>query len=110
MQYLQDLPSIIIASGSSGSSLVPVADDVYGIGIQAPATVTASQLTVWVSVSSAPTSTFAQLLSGGTAIVVGAAQAITIAPFTFKQIMIQSTAAGGEGGERTIGLTKTVNV
>jgi hypothetical protein len=110
MQYLQDLPSIVILSGSSGSTKVPVADDVYAVGIQAPGTVTASQLQVWVAVSSAATSTFAQLLSGGTPVVLSAAQAITISPFAYRQLMIQSTAAGGEGQQDTILVCKVVNV
>ena len=110
MQYLQDLPSAVIATNGTVSNNIPIADDVYGIGIQAPGTVTATQLQVWVAVSSGASSTFAQLLSGGTAIVLSASQAIVIAPITFRQLQIQSTAAGGETATRTILLSKTVNV
>src|SRR5262249_1258026 len=108
MFHLVDLPNLTILNASSGgaSARTIVADDVFGIGIQAPPTLTASQALIYVSASSASTSSFAQLLSGGSPVVVTASAAITIAPFTWKQILLQSTSA--EGADRTFNLTKTV--
>lgn len=108
MLQIQDLPNVIILSGSSGSNLIPIADDAFGVGIQAPATLTASQAQIWVSASGGKASAFAQLLSGGTPVVLAANQYVEIAPIVCRQLMIQSTSL--EGADRTFMLNKIVQI
>ena len=105
-----DLPNVVILSGSSGSTKVPISDDAFGVSIQAPATVTASQIQVWAAASSGTSAAFAQMISGGTIVVLGQAQYLTIAPIIARQLMLQSTAGGGEGQTDTFLLTKIVQI
>lgn len=103
-----DLKDITIPNGGSTSNAITLFEDAYGLGIQAPATLTASQVTIQVSVSSGSASVFADLLSGNTTVVFSAGQYRVISPIPARQLRITSSSA--EGADRTFQCMKVFQV
>ena len=103
---IADLQSLSITSGNSSSLGVSLIDDAYGISIMAPATLTASQVTIQVAMSSIQAAV--TLLSGGTAVTMAAGQGLVISPLPYRWLYVLSTAA--EAAARTFPVGKVVIV
>lgn len=90
-------PNLVIAAAGTNSTEIPASrlSHLRGLGIQAPSTLT-GVCTVQVSMDE---NTFAELLSGGSPVTIGAGQAIIIDAAGYLGLRIQSGAA--EAAERT---------
>lgn len=108
--FMADLPSITVSSGGSNSNAISLVEDAYGLGIAAPATLTASQVTVQVAMSSGAAATFVTLQSGGSDVVLAAGKALIITPLPYRQLRVNSSVAGGEGAARTFTVSKVLIV
>lgn len=87
---VRGLPSMTLTADST-SNAVGLIDDAWGLTIAAPASLTASQVTVKVELTTTGTS-FVTLQSGGTDVTLTAGTATVISPVPFRQIRISSTA------------------
>ena len=94
LNIVDQAPYTILSGSSGGANPITGFDDAYGLSITAPATVTASQLNIQVSMSSAGTAGFLQ--SGGSPVLIKAGQSIVISPIPFRWLSIISTV-GTEG-------------
>ncbi len=101
--WVVNLPTLTMSS--SASNAIPL-EDTYAISIQSPVTLTASQATVQVSMTSSGTTDFPNLLSAGANVVIPANSAIVISPAPFKQMMLISTT--NEAATRTFLVTKAI--
>src|SRR5712691_10421201 len=101
---LVDLPNATILNGASTSGVITQFDDAYGVGIQAPPTLTASQVSIQVAVSSGSAAAFVTYQSGGADIVLAAGKALTMTPIPYRQIRFVSSSV--EGADRVFLVTK----
>ena len=97
-----DVPNLLFSAAGTVSSVVTGLDDAYGVGIIAPATLTASQVTVQVAASSG--GTFGTLQSGGSDVVLAAGKSLIITPLPYRWLQLASSA--GEAASRTFVVTK----
>ena len=105
--FLVDLPNLIIPS-TNNSNAISLFEDAYGVSLQAPATLTACQVTVQVAVSSGASATFATLQSGGADVLLFAGKGLIMTPLPYRQFRINSTAT--EAGSRTFQAAKVIPV
>lgn len=101
-------PNLTIASGSSNSNAIELMEDAYGLGIQAPATLTSTMILVQVAMAASSGATFATLQSGGTDVTITAGKALIITPIPYKQLRIQGSSAEGADRSFTTGKVFTV--
>ena len=87
-----------ITLGNSTSNTVTLFEDAYGVSIQAPAILTASQVSIQVAVSSGASAAFVNYQSGGADIVLAAGKGLTMTPIPYRQLRIISSSA--EGADR----------
>ena len=101
---LVDLPNATITASNSTSGAITQFDDAYAVSIQAPATLTASQVSIQVAVSSGGSAAFVTYQSGGADIVLAAGKGLTMTPIPYRQLRIISSSV--EGADRVFLLTK----
>lgn len=102
--FTVNLPNLTIPNAASTSNVIPITDDIYALSLMGPAALTGT-VTVQVEMSSSGTN-FNNLVSAGSNVTIGAAQAIVISPFPFKQFRLTSGSA--EGAARTFLANKTL--
>jgi len=104
---LRGMPSMVIPSGFSTSSVIRLFDDAWALTVYTPATVTASQVKVEVEPTDTGTA-FVTLQSGSVDVNLTAGTATVISPVPFLQMRITSTSV--EAQKDTFSVTKTILV
>lgn len=99
---------VVTTSATASSNAISGFNDAYGLGIQAPSSMTSTSIWVEVAIPTSSDAAFSRLQSGGSDISLSSAQALVISPVPYSQLRLTTTST--EATARTFTVAKVIAV